>query len=298
MSAYLGKVSLHVFSKKGDFLLASLLAILAFGKSYSQETEKTESKDEFEIIEELNLKRNMIMDSIIYLERQITEEENKIGVIENRLRYYDSYDNYKKILEALNSVKSKTATSSQKVFLDDKLIYYGSDNELERSIQANEMDMDEVQRSSSSLTNSKAKIVSYENKAKNFRSSLDLMAREIDKRIDKLDNKNYFRSEISYIFSSLVAIVIAGFFLIVYYKENVVSDIFSGDKGIQFITLFLIIIAVILFGIMGILESRELSALLGALSGYILGRSTYTVRKQNNSSEKEDVIQNNNDKHS
>jgi hypothetical protein len=36
--------------------------------------------------------------------------------------------------------------------------------------------------------------------------------------------------------------------------------------------MFAIVIAVILFGIINILESKELSALLGGLSGYILGR--------------------------
>ena len=46
--------------------------------------------------------------------------------------------------------------------------------------------------------------------------------------------------------------------------------------GIQFITLFALVIAIILFGITGILEGKELSALLGGLSGYILGRSTTT----------------------
>jgi hypothetical protein len=34
------------------------------------------------------------------------------------------------------------------------------------------------------------------------------------------------------------------------------------------------VIAIILFGITGILEGKELSALLGGLSGYILGRTS------------------------
>jgi hypothetical protein len=40
----------------------------------------------------------------------------------------------------------------------------------------------------------------------------------------------------------------------------------------QFITIFSLVIAIILFGITGILESKELSALLVGLSGFILGR--------------------------
>lgn len=51
-------------------------------------------------------------------------------------------------------------------------------------------------------------------------------------------------------------------------------EIFRGQAGIQFITLFSVVIAIILFGILGILEGKELAALLGGLSGYILGRVT------------------------
>ena len=47
---------------------------------------------------------------------------------------------------------------------------------------------------------------------------------------------------------------------------------FSNQQGLQFITLFSLVIAIILFGVLKILEAKELSALLGAISGYVLGR--------------------------
>ena len=50
--------------------------------------------------------------------------------------------------------------------------------------------------------------------------------------------------------------------------------IYSGETGIQFLTLFSVVIAIILFGIINILEGKELAALLGGLSGYILGRTS------------------------
>jgi hypothetical protein len=52
--------------------------------------------------------------------------------------------------------------------------------------------------------------------------------------------------------------------------------IFSGDSGIQFIALFSIIIAIILLGLTGILEGKELSALLGSVAGYILGKAKFS----------------------
>lgn len=57
-------------------------------------------------------------------------------------------------------------------------------------------------------------------------------------------------------------------------------QIFAGQAGIQFVTLFSLVIAIILFGIITILEGKELAALLGGLSGYILGRATPTGGKE------------------
>jgi hypothetical protein len=83
-----------------------------------------------------------------------------------------------------------------------------------------------------------------------------------------------FKDSMSKWFAGLVAAVIVGFFFIAWLDEKVRQTIFSGQAGIQFVTLFSLVIAIILFGITGILEGKELSALLGGLSGYILGRAT------------------------
>jgi hypothetical protein len=83
-----------------------------------------------------------------------------------------------------------------------------------------------------------------------------------------------FKSQLSIIFAALIAFVIIGFFVIASIDDKVRAAIFSGQSGIQFLTLFSLVIAIILFGITGILEGKELAALLGGLSGYILGRST------------------------
>ncbi|WP_289031909.1 hypothetical protein [uncultured Paraglaciecola sp.] len=96
------------------------------------------------------------------------------------------------------------------------------------------------------------------------------------------EERNSFRSLISIAFCVLVAIVIIGFYYIAIKKEEIAHSIFAGEKGIQFVTIFLIVIAIILFGIMGILEGKELSALLGGLSGYILGRVSGNSQNQVN----------------
>ena len=81
-----------------------------------------------------------------------------------------------------------------------------------------------------------------------------------------------FKSQISLYFAVLVGFMILCFFGIAFYDPGVRVTIFSGQAGMQFVTLFSLIIAIILFGITGILEDKELAALLGGLSGYILGR--------------------------
>lgn len=81
-----------------------------------------------------------------------------------------------------------------------------------------------------------------------------------------------FKGQISAYFAGVVALMILGFFGIAFFDPVVRNNIFSGQSGIQFVTLFSIIISIILFGITGILGDKELSALLGGLSGYILGK--------------------------
>jgi presenilin-like A22 family membrane protease len=86
--------------------------------------------------------------------------------------------------------------------------------------------------------------------------------------------KQKFKSTVSMVFAVLVRAVIMGFFAIAFHDERVRQAIFSGQAGMQFVTLFSLVIAIILFGITSILEAKELAALLGGLSGYILGRAT------------------------
>jgi small-conductance mechanosensitive channel len=85
--------------------------------------------------------------------------------------------------------------------------------------------------------------------------------------------KQTFKKSMSIVFAAIVGLVILGFFAVALQDVQVRREIFAGQAGMQFITLFSLVIAIILFGITGVLEGKELSALLGGLAGYILGRS-------------------------
>jgi hypothetical protein len=86
--------------------------------------------------------------------------------------------------------------------------------------------------------------------------------------------KNLFKLDLSFIYAGIVSLLICGFFWIAATDSRVRLSIFSHEAGIQFITLFSLVIAIILFGILDVLKDKELAALLGGISGYILGRAT------------------------
>lgn len=97
----------------------------------------------------------------------------------------------------------------------------------------------------------------------------------IQGRISQLTSpEQNFRTNTSWVFAGLIGAVIIGFFVLAFRDEIMRRAIFSGETGIQFLTLFSVVIAIILFGIINILEGKELAALLGGLSGYILGRTS------------------------
>lgn len=105
------------------------------------------------------------------------------------------------------------------------------------------------------------------------RQRLFAIEQRIASLFDATRDTNKFRSGATWSFTGLVLVVVGGFFFIAYRKDGIAAKIFGGEMGMQFVTLFLIVIAIILFGIMGTLEGRELAALLGGLSGYILGKT-------------------------
>jgi len=83
-----------------------------------------------------------------------------------------------------------------------------------------------------------------------------------------------FKKHIMVIVGALIAIILVCFFTGVLYKAtDAVKQKLIGETGLQFITIFVIIIAVILFGVMNILKGSELAAILSAIAGYILGKT-------------------------
>ncbi len=82
-----------------------------------------------------------------------------------------------------------------------------------------------------------------------------------------------FRIWISLTFSGLIAVLLLAFFWIIYRRSDIsLPSLMLGSSGLQFITVFILIIAIILFGILKVLGGSELAAILSGISGYILGK--------------------------
>lgn len=116
----------------------------------------------------------------------------------------------------------------------------------------------------------------YENIDQNIKSinqDIKNCQDQIDTALQPVIRDQEFKTTMSICFVFLIGILLASFFLIIYLKsDNSLSkDLLSG-YGLQFITLFVLIIAIILFGILDILKGSELAAMLSGISGYILGK--------------------------
>ncbi len=162
-------------------------------------------------------------------------------------------------------------------------------DEKEGSIKSGEADIEQLEQKIATLSSSGGD--EYQKHIK----SVDVLAREgqlivtsADYTLNNIDDLagemlrtniflNSYTNWSTLVFSALVALVIGSFFIITY-KTGIGGQILAGDSGIQFVTLFALIIAIILFGVLKILEGKELAALLGGLSGYILGRGSLGQR--------------------
>jgi hypothetical protein len=84
-----------------------------------------------------------------------------------------------------------------------------------------------------------------------------------------------FKVWISLTFSGLIGTLLLSFFVIILMRSDAtLARHLLSSAGLQFITVFILIIAIVLFGILGVLGGSELAAILSGISGYILGKGS------------------------
>ena len=198
------------------------------------------------------------------LETEIDELNGKYYAgIEGEIAYWEGeVDWFKNEIDRLKAIPANDRTDIEQ----DDLDFYQSQLEYSKSELAN-ISNEQVRINENSYEISRLQVVIDEGKQ---------IAREMELSIhDQVssDKRSHdMRLWLGVVFGVLVGILIAGFFYIARKHEFIANAIFAGPSGIQFITLFLLVMALAIFGLTKILEGKELAALLGSISGYILGR--------------------------
>lgn len=241
-----------------------LLSDISKMKSEIASLETTISSDNYEI-EDQKYQLSMVESDIKSYTSSAEKDKNKIKEKEAELE---------KLKE--NGKKQNQTDEEYKWEIDD----------LEYDIDSLKYSISRVEQFKEEKTEIEDKIKTLEAKLKSDKDSLKIKKKTYEDSQDQLEMvenrindllipttaQNEFKLWVTFAFTSLVALVILGFFIVSAIDSSVRQAIFSSQSGIQFITLFSLVIAIILFGITDILGGKELAALLGGISGYILGR--------------------------
>lgn len=250
---------------------------------------RRQRKSTLDAIDEASSQLKTLTTSMSLLQQQkdalsAWEDDHPLGITREQREQERKHasDDLTQANEALNAAKTKRGVSDAEVQLlqsdvrkkADRL--EALDNSLVR-LKEDEKRHEEAEDALKRVTDELVTQGALRDKTTQLQLSYQRLLGEIDDMVNQefisSDATNSFKLKMSIAFAILIAVVIAGFFWIAFSNDDVKKAIFSNEAGIQFITMFAIVIAVILFGIIGILEGKELSALLGGLSGYILGKT-------------------------
>jgi hypothetical protein len=260
--------SLHSYSQESLALLDTDLEIQSYKKmkvpsTFSNELRDDDDKANFKKLRDfLNRKKNLL---------------NSLNTAE--LNTYvnpaDISDNEQFIKKISNYIKGKADTFLIPIDdLNDIYNYtYDSSYDKKYKIKDLQANLEALEKKKIDFAN---KNKEHDYLVKNIEivnQDINICQNQIDTALDPENRKQQFKTTMSICFVGLIGILLVSFFLIVYLKsDNTLSKDLLGGYGLQFITLFVLIIAIILFGILDILKGSELAAMLSGISGYILGK--------------------------
>jgi len=247
---------IHDFKRRITVLIAAIsLALCGAPDSFGQTTESaTDAQTPLASKSFLDLTQ-MRQD----LEKQIAELQSDVDTAATQLRDRDDLIRQYQYLESLTK---NVPTGTPKALKDSY------QNQLQTA--KSRLDLEEGRTPKVSIEKELSDKKTLLNDRKHQK---DRVEQKMNELINIEGPRQKFKSWMSLTFAGLVAMVISGFFVLAWRDKRVRRAIFAGQAGIQFVTLFSLVIAIILFGITGILQDKELAALLGGLSGYILGRN-------------------------
>lgn len=240
--------------------LIVLVFIIGIGESNSQSVPGPFDANSFSDLSERRTKLNVLIPD---LDRQLSKLnfERDSATIQRDIKYAESN---------IKWYEDKVSRLSQNDTAKANLEYW-----LEDGKQRREGLIDELRRAKEN-TVQRTVLTKMLDSANNARGDVEYKINQL--MIPRLSQQNFmFWASIAFVI--LMCILLYTFFKVVNRDESVRKIIFGSDSGIQFVTLFSIVIAIILFGLTGVLEGKELSALLGSVAGYILGKVKFTNDK-------------------
>ncbi len=222
------------------------------------------------------------------LRRYLQKKQNAISLIQEALSYYsDLQRNLDALTKKEAELKSVLEDATKKNLKETSIdIYFPNCNiDVYGTTMTSIARLNEIKEQ---LKQCKAQELKRQEELSALKANLNVVKKDFalcQEQIDTALMPEYqdqeFRKKISIGFAYLLGGLLLIFIAVVIRSPKNIADYFFSDTGLQFITLFVLIIAIILFGILKILEGRELAAILSGIAGYILGKSKSGSNGQN-----------------
>ncbi len=191
------------------------------------------------------------------IKNQLERKKQDIKRLENIIKFPNDGGNYYIQQDLLNSYDAYYDSSYSSL----------SKEQVEQRMGTLKIEIEQKQKE----LESKEKIL--DTNIKNVEQDIYDCLKRIDFALAPEYKQQDFRTNISMYFTILIGVLLVVFFYIVFKKsDNSLSKELLSGNGLQFITLFVLIIVITLFGILNILQGSELAAILSGISGYILGK--------------------------
>lgn len=222
------------------------------------------------------------------LRSYLQKKQSAIGLIEEALSYYSDIQRNLDLLNKKEIELDRVLTDAKKNNLKEAIIdvYFPNCNIDVYGTQPTSIE--KLKETKEQLLSCKSKELDRQKEYNTLSANLNIVKQEYALCQEQIDislapeyKEQEFRKNISIGFITLLGLLLIVFVAVVFRSEKNIADYFFSDTGLQFITIFVLIIAIILFGILKILEGRELAAILSGIAGYILGKSKSGSNGQN-----------------
>lgn len=220
--------------------------------------------------------------NVLLLEKKRIEDGTNL--IEKDTVYIHQAVQYFKNLIAKNSVREikldSISPNFRRLLSADPYrdFYYNTVDENTKKINLDELKI-KIEEMNNRLSNTRSYLILCSN-IQYAESDISLCTYQIDIAVDSDYENKITERWVSYISLLSIAAFIIGLVLVFVFRPSNLKDLLNNTT-LQFIALFVIVIAVIIFGLLKILGGSELAAILSAISGYILGKGTQedTIKK-------------------